>query len=211
MMPPIDTLLDIALCQSGLDPASRQAVISSALHALWHAAAWPAPANWSDAEWDEDQQEIACAEAWRAAHEYDPLSGLALGAYVYQHVRSKLRVRYRQEWSYGSALSFRPIGELEGGGSSPAVESPPETAVPDPAQLAMQHELRVAVEALPEPYGSLLVRVFLQGATETEVATHDALTQSGIDRRKTAALRILRKRLIGAGHPTATAFLPEPD
>jgi DNA-directed RNA polymerase specialized sigma24 family protein len=81
------------------------------------------------------------------------------------------------------------------GGSWSVLESLPELVSPDPdpAQLADRHEIRDALALLPEPYGSTLIIVYLEGSTETELAQHSVLTQSAISKRMSAGLKRLRR------------------
>ncbi len=65
---------------------------------LWQIRAWPAPPNWSRADWLEEIEQIAWIASWQAEREFDPARGKERGAFVYGRVMASALAAYRKEW-----------------------------------------------------------------------------------------------------------------
>jgi DNA-directed RNA polymerase specialized sigma24 family protein len=164
---------------------------------LKRVCSWRVPPNWSAVDWLDEMQALAEAAAFHAECEFDSLRGVPIEAFIYQRIVARAFTRYRQEWSY--ALRCLPeeratTGHFDEDNAEelpcPANSYAYSNELDDPEWLG--NRLRAALEYLPGSDRDLLMLLFWEGHTESEIAGHFGISQPAVNKRKRAVLHQLK-------------------
>jgi RNA polymerase sigma factor (sigma-70 family) len=179
-----------------LEPSTAQIGLAILLNALRRAATWTLPRNWSSVDWNDEIRQIALVAAFESIREHNGRRDVVLGAFVYQRVMGKILTQYRRERRYSFQCSLSTsCHQSDYSSEFPQKLAHVASPSPRPDQVAIHVEVRAAVLVLPERHRTMLLRLFWENSTQAEVATSLNLTQSGVNRRKASALKLLRERL----------------
>jgi len=138
---------------------------------------WKIPPRWSHPDWAEETKAQGALAAFQACCEFDPNRRVPLFAFLYQKVIEAVWTLYRREWTFG-----RRTREID------------EVAV----RTACVHDQRAFdeiafLDALNESDRSLLLQIYWQGRDERELAAIFGISQQGINKRKHAILKDLKR------------------
>jgi len=156
---------------------------------------WSVPPNWSAKAWRQEVRQIAALVGLQALHDYDASVGGLLESFIAQRVTSGVRTSYRREWAYPSRFPsrearFQVPSELTlAEGDDSDIDEP----VSEP--IVLYQELHEAISALSASHQGVVLELFLNGYTETEVGATLQLSQCAVNKRKQAALSSLREYL----------------
>jgi RNA polymerase sigma factor (sigma-70 family) len=153
---------------------------------------WRIPPNWSASDWFEEIKAVGAAAAWQAEGEFDSSRGVPMSAFLYQRILARVFTRYRQEWAY--ALHLAPRIDEELNELALQVE-----ALLSPETVHESESVRGALNSLSSLDRQMVVRLFWQEHTETQIARSLGISQSAVSKRKRAILGKLRTRLESAG------------
>ncbi len=124
-----------------------------------------------------------------AEREHDPAAGCPLFQFVYLRAHAGMLAYYRKEWAYATHSGAPSISVED---NSPGELTSPASA---PDQIAAVGELREALQALPGEDRHLLLSLFVDGRTESELAETLKVSQHTVSKRKRTAVTNLRKLL----------------
>jgi len=124
---------------------------------------------------------VACASL-----NYHPGDGVPLAAHIYLRALGAAWTRYRQEWAYYLHFSS------ECGTFTEQIPMPPEHNHFDDA---MPERLGLAMNQLPDADQLLLRQLYWDGARQKRIAIDLHISQQEVSRRKSCALRRLRRIL----------------
>ena len=161
-------------------------------HCLRRIRAWRVPPNWSAHDWFGEMRMNSAVALWKAKCDYDPNRGVPLDSFERLRVIASARTRYRQEWSY--ALHC------------PAVRSPAEEERQIDAASGLRQvddPVREALAQIPEADRCLLEQLFWAEYSEATVARKLGVSQQAVSKRKKAALKHLRYRLVSGQNISA--------
>jgi DNA-directed RNA polymerase specialized sigma24 family protein len=142
---------------------------------------WRAPPNWSVRDWREEMEAHCAAAMVQAAHDYDPVLGVPLDAFIRLRVLHSALTRYRREWAF--ALRCAPEADDETRRSA---------ASGFPGCATVEALLPDALARLPESSRLLIEQLFWKQRTEADIARQLGISQSAICKRKKALLNELR-------------------
>jgi RNA polymerase sigma factor (sigma-70 family) len=142
---------------------------------------WPVPANYSRQDWVEELTAVVACAALVAQDEYDASRGVPLEAFLYERVLAAALAHYRQEWrfAYRCGGDFDTARELPGRG----------------ATNTSDEILAYVLARLPDADQHLIANLYWDDWTEAQLAARLAVTQQAISKRKSVALKRLRKVL----------------
>ena len=122
------------------------------------------------------------AGACHAIRIFDPERGLELGTFVYHQILAK---------------HYRVIGKSGHMHSGTATPWSPTRTIAAPEELFAidrdEEKLKERLTDLPEADRSLIVKLFWDGRTETEIASSLGISQQAVSKRKVRILTSLRK------------------
>ena len=178
--------------QSPLDPSILQIILIALLRLLGFARRWPLPPTWFPPDWLQELRQTGFMAALTAEKDLDPAARDTFALSTYRRAHAAMAARFREEWAY---QSHRVTPDRLPPGSSPEFPSEPASPEPSPDQLAAFDDLRQALDALPETDQVLIIRIFTEGSTESQLARSLNLTRRAVSKRKQAILLKLRKQL----------------
>ncbi len=166
------------------------------LKCLARLRSWKPPPNWSASGWFDELQQLACIAACEALCDYHVGATTSPEAFVYLRIMERVLTSYRREWSY--ALRFVPDLRSGSVADDDQCETKDGNVLEARAEMpAPRHEmLHEALGSLPATERCVIEELFWAGRTEEELGRMLGATQRTISRRKRAALRSLRDRLI---------------
>jgi RNA polymerase sigma factor (sigma-70 family) len=142
---------------------------------------WRVPPNWSPRDWFEEMEAEANAAAWEAELEYDPTRGVPLEAFVHQRVWARARTRYRREWTYVLRCGFH----LEGNDRD-------DVNVNGYSSVEVSESLCRFLDRLSALDRKLIVSLYWEGKTESEVAQMFSISRQAVNKRKWRIVEQLR-------------------
>ncbi len=176
--------------ESGLESSIHARTLKILIHLLARIRRWRTPPNWSPAHWQEELRQTGFLAALTAEQELKLRENPELFAAIYRRILATVVSCYRNEWRYAtrftdfSAESETPRGTTECPSSDPG-----------PDHLVFVRELLAALKNLPDTERSLVLRLCVDGCTESEVARSLNVSQRAVSKRKKAALVKLRRQL----------------
>jgi DNA-directed RNA polymerase specialized sigma24 family protein len=154
---------------------------------------WRVPPNWSVTDWREEIRAHGLAAAYQASHDFDASRGVPLDAFVYERVIARAYSRYRQEWAYGLRCISETDGVVPDGWNmclpgECCVQYPKLSIEPDPAYQGLRDTLGL----LSESNRHLIMQLFWEGQTETNIAGALGISHQAVSKRKRAVIQKLR-------------------
>jgi RNA polymerase sigma factor (sigma-70 family) len=186
------------LCAPETLPPSYAEVLGICIKRL---KSWRIPPNWSASDWFKEIKAVGAAAAWQAEGEFDSALGVPMSAFLYQRILARVFTRYRQEWAYALHLAPKIDEEL----NELALQA---EALLSPETVLESESVRGALDSLSSLDRRLVVRLFWQEHTESQIARSMGISQSAVSKRKHVILRKLRSRIESAGTAHSTAGIP---
>lgn len=155
------------------------------------------PPNWSPEEWKVEVEQIASLGALKAAAGDAVGDGSGpkgeLAPVVLKRADETVRAAWRREWAFGlRSLPLLLDGPSDRPGGPTEEENPTASCEPLSEPAEIYYELHDAIAKLPAWLRDVIVQLFLDGRTESEVGEALRLPQYTVSRRKQAALKRLR-------------------
>ena len=175
---------------------------------LQRASSWCVPPNWGVEEWREELravQELAMIEALGDHGQYPDVAWLA---FLYQRVMARSLAFYRKEWSFAVHCTSGPAIAVDGDSNLPE-RNQEATTLCWLESYASHEELHGALLALAEADQSLILDLFWEEQTESEIARTTRVSQPAVNKRKQLAVETLRTRMrsgLPLGYATAAAI-----
>lgn len=163
---------------------------------LREASRWGKPPNWGNEDWQEEMKSVALLALWLAVLSYDHNRSADMEQFVTSRVKSALLQRAREEWRFAKKCCppEQPSDDAEE--DAPAsIEEISEKV--DPAVFWWHIETRDILSRLPPEEHYLIERLFIDGATEKEVARELGVSQPTVSRWKQDILQKLHRMLEG--------------
>jgi len=156
---------------------------------------WPAPWNWSEADWRAEMFQIALLAACEATGDFDPERGSPFAKFLEGRIMSRTLAHHRREWRYGER--FPPEtqhGEVEKENeevtnNSGAMGLVAINTEEDPRWFILLE----ALASLSNEQRRLIAHLFWDEITEEEAGRMFGVTRRGINKRKQPILELLRK------------------
>jgi len=205
--------LDHTPAQKPCEPGPQTSPLDSILlKGLAKLKSWKLPPHWSAQGWFDEVRQLAWEAACEALCDYKVGATTPIGAFVYLRIMQRVLTGYRREWSYAqrfvpepiNATEWRqPLPEGEGWGEGELrIGQSAACALEDPCEeqhRVQQHEsMREAVAILPASQRSLIDEIFWNGRTEQELGKMLHVSQRTVNKRKQAALQLLRDQINGS-------------
>ena len=162
---------------------------------------WRTPANWSPADWADEEKAVVNLAACEAVIEYRPDDTIPLANLVYFRGMARALTRYRQECAYSQRnLPAGPEDEPEDMLKGPVIAAPRRPTDAVAGDLTAHGWLTEAVESLPQTDGHLIQQLFWQERTQHDVARELQISQRAVSGRRRQALEKLRGVLRQQGY-----------
>jgi RNA polymerase sigma factor (sigma-70 family) len=150
------------------------------------------PPHWNHSDWFEEIDAESIAAACHAIRIFDPNRGPTLGSFVYHQILASALGRYRQEWTY--AIRY----DLSTGEDASVAPTEDRFAIEE-----REEQFQRTLTKLPEADRRLIVHLFWEGRTETEVASGLGISQHAVLKRKAKIFKEIRQSLAGAAIASA--------
>lgn len=137
---------------------------------------------------------VAMFALWLAICSYDSRHQISLDCFVKSRVKAALLQRYREEWRFANRCCQLPADETSDEESTLlAIEGIPESF--DESVFWWRIEIRNILARLDPIDHYLLERLFIDGASESEIAKELGISQPTVNRWKKEVLKRLRHML----------------
>lgn len=162
---------------------------------LREVSCWDVPPNWAKSDWLEEMKSVALFALWVAICSYDSNRQVPMDKFVKVKVKAALLQRYREEWRFAKRccnIQLPSDTENSEEGSSSVEKIPDEI---DETIFWWHIEVRDILSRLPPEEHYLLERLFIDGASEQQVAEELGISQPTVSRWKRKVLQKLRNML----------------
>src|ERR1044071_7813784 len=172
------------------DTPEAQLVERVLLVCLTHAHRRRVPPNWWQSEWYAELRQIATLTILQLLKDYVPETGLPLETFLGRHVNNAVRTFYRHEWAYASR--FLPLDFNHAQEEDNRTEIPEAIVEPAIDSILKRQDLKAAISKLSEEHRSVIISLFFDQQTESEIGQALHLGRRAVNSRKHAALKSLR-------------------
>ncbi len=157
---------------------------------------WGTPPNWSEADWQEELNSVAMLATWVAVCTYNPQHHVNTEQFVKGRIKAALLQRYREEWRFAIRCCYSTsiLNSADEEDKSLLFEEIPDSI--DKTAFWWHIEVRDVLSRLPPEEHYLLERLFIDGATEGEIAEELNIRQPTVNRWRKEVLQKLRKMLL---------------
>ncbi|MFN3421088.1 MAG: sigma-70 family RNA polymerase sigma factor, partial [Armatimonadota bacterium] len=151
--------------------------------------------NWSEADWQEELKSVAMFAAWVAVCTYNPRHHAGMEQFVKGRIKTALLQRYREEWRFaGRCRNSSNLSAARDEEDAQLLLEEISNEINN-ATFWWRIEVRDVLSRLPAEEHYLLERLFIDGATESEIAAELNISQPKVNRWKQKVLQKLRQML----------------